>query len=139
MGQHFIRHSEVKFTNVRAADEDILGGAANLNRGFYIGLSFLDRRRVGIGWRAAATAEVALDRIISYSKEREAFGRKIGGFQALAFRVVEMATQVELLKSLCYRAAWVSMKAKENPALRDESIKLASMAKWLGEKRLSKR
>ncbi|MDP6101334.1 MAG: acyl-CoA dehydrogenase family protein, partial [Dehalococcoidia bacterium] len=74
----------------------------------------------------------ALDKAISYSLEREAFGRKIAGFQGLAFRLVEMATEVELAKSLLLRGAWLYEKASEEPALREESIKIASMCKWYG-------
>ncbi len=124
---------EVRFNEVRVRDEDILGGPSNLNRGFYQGLMFLDFTRAAVGWQGLATAEAALERALSYCGEREAFGRKIGGFQGLAFRLVEMATQVEMLKSLCFRSAWLVMKARENPAVYgEESVKVASMAKWFG-------
>ncbi len=127
--------AEVRFNDVRVTDDDILGGPSNLNRGFYIGMMFLDSTRTAIGWQSAAVAEAALEQAVSYCSEREAFGRKIGGFQALAFRIVEMATQIEMLKSLCYRAAWMVQKARENPALYgEESVKIASMAKWFGAK-----
>jgi alkylation response protein AidB-like acyl-CoA dehydrogenase len=126
---------EVRFNGVRVKDEDILGGPPNLNRGFYLGLMFLDFTRAAVGWQGLATAEAALQRALSYCGEREAFGRKIGGFQALAFRLVEMATQVEMLKSLCFRSAWLVMKAREDPGTYgEESVRVASMAKWFGAK-----
>ena len=132
MGWHISPTAEVRFNGVRVGDEDIIGGPSNLNRGFYMGLAFLDYSRLAIGWQAAAFAEAALERTVSYCKEREAFGRKIGGFQALAFRVVEMSTRIELLKSLCLRGTWMFERARKDPTLMEESIKLASMAKWYG-------
>jgi len=134
MGWHASPTAEVRFTNVRVRDEDIVGGISNLNRGFYMSLQYIDLVRCAIGFQSAAVAEAALECAISYCKEREAFGRKIGGFQALAFRIVEMATRIELLKSLCLRSAWLVEKARKEPALLKESIKLASMTKWYGAK-----
>jgi alkylation response protein AidB-like acyl-CoA dehydrogenase len=132
MGWHTSPTGEVVFTDVEVADDAIIGGPEGLNRGFYFALGFLDEARLSVGNMAIATAEAALDKAVSYSLEREAFGRKIAGFQGLAFRLVEMATEVELAKSLLLRGSWIYEKANEEPALREESIKVASMCKWYG-------
>ena len=132
IGWHSSPTGEVSFSDVEVTDEAIVGGPENLNKGFYLGLMFLDEARLNIGAISVATAEAALEKAISYAKEREAFGKKIGGFQGLAHRLVEMATRIEMMKSLCFRGALIYDKSKKDKALRDESIKIASMCKWYG-------
>lgn len=132
MGWHASPTGEVTFTDLKVEDADIVGGSANLNRGFYMALHSIDDARLGVGTASIATAHTALDKAIAYAKEREAFGRKIGGFQGLAFRIVEMATKVELARSLVFRAAWLRVKSRQDTSLMDESIKIASMLKWYG-------
>ena len=132
LGWHPSPTGEVTFSDVRVTDNDIVGGPANLNRGFYLGLMFLDETRLAVGTQAVATAEAALERAISYSKEREAFGRKIAAFQGLAFRIIEMATKIETMKALCFKGAWLAEKARKDPSFMEESIKIASMCKWYG-------
>jgi len=121
---------QVVFNNVKVRDDDILGGPQNLNRGFYMGLMFLDQARAAIGVIAVATAEQALEKAISYSKERKAFGKPIAGFQGLGFRLVEMATKIEAAKSLVWKSVKMVEKTREDLSFAEESVKLASMAKW---------
>jgi alkylation response protein AidB-like acyl-CoA dehydrogenase len=130
MGWHASQTCEVSFSDVEVTDDDILGGPANLNKGFYQMVSFFDESRVRVACAGVATAEAALEKAIQYAKERKAFGRPIAGFQGLAHRMVEMATKVELGKSMIFRAAKVIERSKEDKALLDEAIKLASMSKW---------
>ncbi|MGP3702178.1 MAG: acyl-CoA dehydrogenase family protein [Candidatus Bathyarchaeota archaeon] len=130
LGWHVSPTGEVSFSDVRVTDNEIVGGPVNLNRGFYLGLMFLDATRLAVAIQAIATAEAALERAITYSKEREAFGRKIAAFQGLTFRMVEMATKVEAAKALCFKGAWLTEKARKEPALMEESVKIASMCKW---------
>ncbi len=132
MGWHASPTCEVNFNGVLVRDDDIVGGPDALNRGFYMGMSLLDKGRVAIGLQSMALAEAALDKAIAYSKEREAFGKPIAGFQGLAFRIVETATKVEALRALVYRAAWLAQKAMEDMSLLEESIKFGSMVKWYG-------
>ncbi len=132
MGWRASPTGEVSFSDVEVTDDDVLGGPANLNKGFYQAIAFLDEARVGIGCMGVATAEAALERAIQYAKERRAFGRKIAGFQGLAHRIVEMATRIELGKAMVFRAAKVVEKAKEDKTLMDEAVKLACMLKWYG-------
>lgn len=134
MGWYSSPTAEVRFNDVHVTDDDIIGGPANLNMGFYIGLQFLDVSRCAVGFQGLATAEAALERAISYCREREAFGRKIGGFQGLAFRVVEVATKVEMLKNFAFKTAWLADRARADSSYMEESVKLASMLKWYGAK-----
>ena len=132
LGWHASPTGEVIFTDVRVKEDDIVGGPSNLNRGFYMALSAIDDARLTIGVLSTATAEAALDKAVAYAKEREAFGRKIGGFQGLAFRLTEMATRVEMAKALCFKAAWLRVRSKEDPSLSEELLRLVSMLKWYG-------
>jgi alkylation response protein AidB-like acyl-CoA dehydrogenase len=132
MGWRASPTGEVSFSDVEVTDDDILGGPANLNRGFYMSLAFLDEARLGVGCMSIATAEAALEKAIQYARERKAFGRIIAGFQGLAHRIVEMATKIELGKAMIFRAAKIAQKAREDRTLMEESVKLASMLKWYG-------
>ena len=132
MGWHASPTGDVVYNDIKLKEDAIVGGLAHLNRGFYMALAFLDEARVAVGSGSAATAEAALDKAIAYAKERQAFGRKIGGFQGLAFRLAEMATKLEMLKSCCFRGAWLIEKAKKDRTFAQESIKVASMCKWYG-------
>ena len=132
MGWHISPTSEVTFTDVAATDDDILGGPKNLNKGLYLVLQWLPITRTKIGCYGVATAEAALETATKYAKEREAFGRKIGGFQGLAHRIVDLATKVELGKSLLFRAIKVLEKAQVDKSYMEEATKLASMIKYYG-------
>ena len=132
MGWHLSPTSEVTFNDAPAKDEDILGGLPNLNRGFYLMLNWLPITRIKIGCLGIAAAEAALQKAIQYSKEREAFGRKIGSFQGLAHRMVDVAIKVELGKSLLFRAIKVLEKAQVDKSHMEEMTKLSSMVKYYG-------
>jgi alkylation response protein AidB-like acyl-CoA dehydrogenase len=132
MGWHLSPTSEVTFNDALATDEDILGGRLNLNKGFYLMLNWLPITRIKIGCLGIAAAEAALQKAIQYSKERETFGRKIGSFQGLAHRIVDVAIKVELGKSLLFRAIKILEKAKVDKSHIEEMTKLSSMVKYYG-------
>ncbi len=73
--------------------------------GMRIALSTLDGGRIGIAAQAVGIAQAALDVAVSYSKERHAFGRPIGGFQAIQHKLAEMQTEIEAARALTWRAA----------------------------------
>jgi len=83
--------------------------AANLlgkeGEGFKIALSTLDGGRIGIASQATGIAMACLDASIKYAKERKQFDRPIGDFQAIQWKIAEMATDVDAAKLLIYRAA----------------------------------
>jgi alkylation response protein AidB-like acyl-CoA dehydrogenase len=73
--------------------------------GFKIAMAGLDGGRINIGAASLGGAQAALDKTIAYVAERKAFGKPIGSFQALQFRVADMATELEAARLLLWRAA----------------------------------
>ncbi len=73
--------------------------------GFKIAMGGLDGGRVNIGAASLGGAQAALDKTVKYLGERKAFGKPLGGFQALQFRVADMATELEAARLLLWRAA----------------------------------
>ena len=79
-------------------------------KGFHIALATLDGGRIGIAAQAVGIAQAAYDVASEYAKERHAFGRPIAEFQAIQFKLADMATEIEAARLLVHRAAWL----KEN-------------------------
>lgn len=107
------------FKNVRIPKENLLG---KLNRGFPLIMQGLDEGRLAISAVAVGLAQGAYEKALAYAKERVQFGKRICEFQAIAFYLAEMATQIEAGRTLLYRAT----------AMRDKGLtysKEASMAK----------
>lgn len=105
--------------NVRVPQENIIGEE---NQGFYYSMEFLNNFRVEIAGVGVGVAQGAFDRALEYARTREAFGQKIGQFQAIQHRIAEMAIKIETARLLTYRAAWEYDKGNVDP-------KLCSMAK----------
>ena len=91
--------------------------------GFKIAMAGLDGGRINIAAASLGGAQAALDKAIAYLGERKAFGQNIGQFQALQFRVADMATELEAARLLLWRAA-TALDAKA-----PEATKLCAMAK----------
>ncbi|MDI3327791.1 MAG: acyl-CoA dehydrogenase [Alicyclobacillaceae bacterium] len=75
--------------------------------GFKIAMMTLDGGRNGIAAQAVGIAQGALDAAIAHAKEREQFGKPIGQFQAIQFKLADMATRIEAARLLTYQAAWL--------------------------------
>jgi alkylation response protein AidB-like acyl-CoA dehydrogenase len=73
--------------------------------GMRIALSTLDGGRIGIAAQAVGIAQAALECATAYAKERHAFGRAIGGFQAIQHKLADMQTEIEAARALVWRAA----------------------------------
>jgi acyl-CoA dehydrogenase len=78
-----------------------------LNNGWKILLSFMNHERVGCGAMSLGSAEAAFEIALEYAKQRTAFGRPIGQFQAMQRYIAEMATSIELTRLLVYKTAWM--------------------------------
>ena len=102
MGLNNSYTGEIFFKNMRIPKDNLLG---QLNRGFPLFLKGLDKGRIALSSVAIGTAEGAYERALAYSKERQQFGRPISSFQAIAFKLAEMATSIELARTLLYRVA----------------------------------
>ena len=102
---------------IRASDTSLLGldgcrvPKGNLlgtqGKGFNIALATLDGGRIAIGAQALGIAQRALEESIKYSKERDAFGQKIAEFQAIQWKIADMAMEIDAARLLTYRAAWM--------------------------------
>ncbi len=111
--------AQVVFEDMAVPDADLLGAEG---RGLGIALANLSAGRIGVAAQAVGGARAALKAARDYAKEREAFGRPIAEHQAIAFKLADMATQIEAARQLYLHAA----------ALRDagrECAAEASMAK----------
>ena len=90
------------FDRLRIPNENLLG---ELNKGFTIAMATLDGGRIGIAAQALGIAQRALEESTKYATEREAFGEKIAEFQAIQWKLADMATETEAARLLTYRAA----------------------------------
>lgn len=113
---------QVVFDGVRIPADRRLGAEGV---GFKIAMSGLDGGRLSIAACSLGGAQAALDKSLHYVRERSAFGSKLSEFQALRFKLADMATELEAARTLLWRAAW-ALDAKDPAATR-----LCAMAKRL--------
>ena len=102
LGMRASETAEVIFDNCRVHKDNIIG---SVGEGFIQSMKILDGGRISIGAMALGMAEGALEASISYSKEREQFGKPISKFQGISFKLAEMATEIEASKMLLFKAA----------------------------------
>jgi alkylation response protein AidB-like acyl-CoA dehydrogenase len=115
--------SEILFEDYRLPAANRIGGEGD---GFKIAMTVLDAGRIGIAAQALGIAEAAYEASVEYIKEREAFGRPIGSFQGLQFKLADMKCRIEAARGLIYDAC----AAKERWKRTGERFTLpASMAK----------
>ena len=96
---HSIMYSDVKVPKENRIGEDGFG--------FKFAMKTLSGGRIGIAAQALGIAGGAYELALAYSKEREAFGKPIHKHQAVAFKLADMATEIEAAKMMVYRAAWL--------------------------------
>jgi len=104
MGLHASKTGELLFDGCRIPAENLLGPEGEGDRLF---LQTLDGGRIGIGAMALGLAQAAYEAASSYATQREQFGRQIASFQGVAFKIADMATQIDAARLLVYRAAWL--------------------------------
>jgi alkylation response protein AidB-like acyl-CoA dehydrogenase len=97
--------SEVIFTDCRIPAAQLLGPEGE---GFIGSLKILDGGRISIAALALGMAQGALEAATNYAKQRKQFGKTISEFQAIQFKLADMATQVEAARLLVYQAAWLA-------------------------------
>ena len=90
------------FDHMRIPKENLLGQEG---KGFNIALATLDGGRIGIAAQALGIAQRALEESLKYAKEREAFGQKIAEFQAIQWKLADMATEIDAARLLTYKVA----------------------------------
>src|SRR5690606_7011029 len=92
------------FEDCEIPAENLLGEEGE---GFKWAMRALDGGRIGIASQAIGIAQAALEASIAYAKERKAFGKPISAFQAIAFKLADMKTELEAARLLTLRAAWL--------------------------------
>ncbi|MFD1934261.1 acyl-CoA dehydrogenase family protein [Nonomuraea mangrovi] len=101
---------EITLQDVRVHKDRLLGGVEG--RGMQQALSALELGRVNIAARAVGVAQCAFDAALAYARQREAFGRPIGDFQAIQLKLADMATDIQAARLMTYWAASRSAKAE---------------------------
>jgi len=102
MGLRSSRSAEIVFADCEVPEENRLGEEG---QGLKIALEALDGGRVGIAAQAVGLAQGALEAAATYAKQRRAFGKTIGEFQAVQFMVADMQTEIEAARLLVWQAA----------------------------------
>jgi acyl-CoA dehydrogenase len=104
MGQRAINTSEVIFEEVELPLDSRLGDEG---QGFDIFMRTLNRNKPWIAASAVGVARTALEEAIRYGQEREQFGRPVASFQAIQFKLADMAIKIEGARLLAWQAAWL--------------------------------
>lgn len=117
MGQHCSDTATIVFENCRIPAENLLGQEGE---GYKIALSNLESGRIGIASQCVGMARAALDAAVEYANDRKAFGVELVQHQAVAFRLADMATQIEAARQLILHAA--SLKDAGLPCLKEASM-----------------
>ncbi|KON87021.1 acyl-CoA dehydrogenase [Sporosarcina globispora] len=117
MGLNASNTTELVLEDVRVPTEHLLG---KNGEGFKQFLITLDGGRIGIGAMALGIAQAAYDKALQYAKERKQFGRSLSNFQAIQFKLADMAMKIELARNMVYKAAW--LKDQGRPFAKEASM-----------------
>lgn len=109
MGVRASNTCEIILEDVRVPKENLLGDP---EKGFKQFLFTLDGGRISIGALAVGIAQAAFEKALAYSKERVQFGKTISNFQAIQFKLADMAMEIELARNMVYKAAWLKDNQK---------------------------
>ena len=102
LGMRASETAELIFDNCRVHESQVLG---KVGEGFKQAMKILDGGRISIGALALGIAKGAFEAALKYSKEREQFGQPISNFQAIAFKLADMKTEIDAAELLLYQAA----------------------------------
>jgi alkylation response protein AidB-like acyl-CoA dehydrogenase len=119
MGMRASETAELIFVNCRVPKENILG---KVGEGFIQSMKVLDGGRISIGALSLGIAKGAYEAALKYAQEREQFGQAIGKFQAIGFKLADMATEIEASELLLHKAAHDKIKG-------EKMTKIGAMAK----------
>lgn len=96
--------AELIFDNVRVSEENVIG---EIGHGFRQAMQVLDGGRISIAALSCGIARGAYEASVKYAKEREQFGKPIAQFQAIGFKLADMATQLDAAELLTHQAAFL--------------------------------
>jgi alkylation response protein AidB-like acyl-CoA dehydrogenase len=126
--------AEVIFDGVRVPQSNLIGEEG---RGFYQLMKFFDATRTMVAAQGVGLAQGALDKSVRYVQERTTFGRPLATNQAIQFQLAEMATKIELARTLTYKAAWLVDQGRTDPSLNAMAKYFSGeMAVWVCDKAL---
>lgn len=117
LGMRASETAEMIFDNCFIPDDQILGA---VGEGFIQAMKILDGGRISIASLALGIAKGAYDTALNYSKEREQFGKPISQFQAIGFKLADMATEIEAADLLTLQACW--RKSKGLPVSKESAM-----------------
>ena len=117
MGLNASNTTQLVMEDVTVPVENLLG---KKGEGFKQFLVTLDGGRIGIGAMAVGVAQAAYEKALQYAKERQQFGRPISQFQAIQFKLADMAMKIELARNMVYKAAW--LKDQGRPFSKEASM-----------------
>ena len=120
MGLRTSRTAEITFTDCEVPAENRLGEEG---QGLKIALEALDGGRVGIAAQALGIAQGALEAAVRFARERRAFGKAIAEFQAIAWMLADMHTEIEAARVLVWQAAWLRDQALREQPLREQALR----------------
>ena len=143
-GQKFKKHgirashtAEVVLDNVRLPEDTILGGRekfeariarvkSGASAGGQAAMKTFERTRPTVGAMAVGVARAAYEYALEYACQREQFGRKIGEFQAVAFKLADMKSRIDAARLLVWRAGWMARNNKNFDCAEGSMAKLAA-------------
>lgn len=117
MGQHASDTAQIVFEDLRLSPDHLLGKEGE---GYRIALSNLEGGRIGIASQSVGMARAAYEHALVYAKDRQAFGAPLVEHQAIAFRLADMATQIDAARLLVLRAAM--LRDAQKPCLKEASM-----------------
>jgi alkylation response protein AidB-like acyl-CoA dehydrogenase len=100
-------------SDLRLPETNLVG---ELNKGFYYALELFDGTRITVAAQAVGMAQGAFERALNYAKTRKQFSQPIINFQAVSFKLAEMAIKIEAARLMTYKAAWLYDEEKPDPA-----------------------
>ena len=117
LGMRASETASIIFEDCKIPEENLLG---ERGRGFVNSMQILDGGRISIAALALGIAQGAYESALKYSQEREQFGKAIFEFQAIQFKLADMATQIDAARLLIQRAAW--MKDNKKPTTKESAM-----------------
>jgi acyl-CoA dehydrogenase len=111
MGQRASDCAQIILEDVKVQRENLLGKEGSA---FKIAMSVFDRSRPVVATTAVGIARRAMEHSIEYARQRKSFGKEIGHYQAISFKIADMAMQVSAARLLCWHAAWLADRGLRN-------------------------
>lgn len=121
--------AELIFEDVKVPKENLLG---ELGKGFKVAMTTLDGGRIGIAAQAIGIARGAFEEATQYSKERVQFGKPISEFQAIQFKLADMAMKIDAARLMTLKAAWLKDQGSNyNQQSAAAKLYASEMSSWV--------